>query len=258
MVKKPLITSGFLVRLFVGGLPLGLAIMGALSFIIYFKKENKKNTPVASQLSGMFRKDLSAGDFERYGRIISQDIGVRTAGKKENLDASSAFVESTMGFDNMGYAVVRKEFEADGKTYLNLTADLVGKSDPKEVVLMVSTYDSTVLNLPEESSGLAAMLCLAQSLTGEPLKRTVRFAAVINGRSSDPKLNGLARLFDQMTETNETVKQVLILSEGLDLSSLPKFMAMKSLTMKPDMDATAVLKTMQEMQAAVKLAGDGE
>lgn len=256
MEKKPLISSGCLVRLFVGGLPLGLAIMGALSFIIYFKKENKKNIPVASQLSGMLRKDLNADDFERYGRILSQDIGVRTAEKKGNLDAASAFVESTLGFDNMGYAVVRQEFEADGKTYLNLMADLVGKSNPKEVVLIVSAYDSTGLNQPQESSGLAAMLCLAHSMTGSPLNRTVRYASVINGRSSDPKINGLSRLLDQMAENKETVKQVLIFTEGLDLSALPKFMAMKSLTVNPDMDAAAILKAMQEMQAAVKLAGD--
>ncbi|MEY4485430.1 MAG: hypothetical protein RL693_2882 [Verrucomicrobiota bacterium] len=255
MEKKPLISSGCLVRLFVGGLPLGLAIMGALSFIVYFNMKKKKETPVASQLSSMLRKDLSADDFERYGRILSQDIGVRTAEKKENLEAASAFVESTLGFDNMGYAVVRQEFDANGKTFLNLTADLVGKSNPKEIVLVVSTYDSTALNQPEESSGLAAMLCLAHSLTGDPLNRTVRYAAVINGRSSDPKLNGLAHLLDQMTENKETVKQVLIFTEGLDLSSLPKFMALKSLKVKPDMDAAAVLKTLQEMQAAVKGAG---
>lgn len=256
MEKKPLITSGCLVRLFVGGLPLGLAIMGALSFIIYFKKEKLKDTPVASRLSGMFQKELSAGDFERYGRILSQDIGVRTMEKKGNLDASSAFVESTLGFDNMGYAVVRQEFEADGKTYLNLAADLVGKSNVREVVLIVSAYDSTPLNKPEESSGLAAMLCVAHSLTGAPLDRTVRFAAVLNGRSSDPKLNGLSRLLGQMAENKETVKQVLILTEGLDLSALPKFMAIKSITVKPDMDEAAVLKTLQEMQAAVKVAGN--
>lgn len=257
MEKKPLISSGCLVRLFVGGLPLGLAIMGALSFIVYFKKENKKNAPVASQFSGMLQKDLSADDFERYGRIISQDIGIRTAEKKGNLDAASAFAESTLGFDNMGYAVVRREFESAGKTYLNLTADLVGKSNPGEIVLVVSSYDSTVLNKPEESSGLAAMLCLAQSLTGSPLNRTIRFAAVINGRSSDPKLNGLTRLLDQMAENKETVKQVLIFTEGLDLASLPKFMALKSMTIKSDMDAAAVLKTMREMQAAVKQVSDG-
>lgn len=256
MEKKPLITSGFLVRLFVGGLPLGLAIMGALSFVIYFNMKKKKEMPVASQLSGMLRKDLSADDFERYGRILSQDIGVRTSGRKDNLDAASAFVESTLGFDNMGYAVVRQEFEADGITFLNFTADLVGKSNPREVVLIVSAYDSSEANLPAESSGLAAMLSLAHSLTGDPLNRTVRFAAVINGRSRDPKLNGLARLLDQMAENKETVKQVLIFTEGLDLSALPKFMTLKSLTMKPDMDAAAILKTMQEMQAAVKAAGD--
>lgn len=256
MEKKPRITSGLLVRLFVGGLPLGLVIMGALSFVFYFNKKKKKEMPVASQFSGMLRKDLSADDFERYGRILSRDIGIRTLEKQENLDAASAFVESTLGFDNMGYAVVRQEFEADGKTYLNLTADLVGKSDPKEVVLLVTAYDSTALNQPVESSGLAAMLCLAHSLTGEPLSRTVRYAAVINGRSSDSKLNGLARLLEQMAENKETVKHVLILTEGLDLSALPKFMALKSLTMKPDMDAAAVLKALQEMQAAVKAAGE--
>lgn len=256
MDKKPYISPGFLVRLFVGGLPLGLAIMGVLSFIVYFHKK-KMEEPAASKLSGMLRKDLSAEDFERYGRIISQDIGVRTAEKKGNLDAASAFVESTLGFDNMGYLVVRQEFEVDGKIHLNLTADLVGKSNPGEVVLIVAAYDSTEANKPEESSGLAAMLCLANAITGQPYHRTVRFAAVINGRSGDPKLNGLARLLDQMAENKEIVKQVLIFTEGLDVSALPKFVAMKSLSMKPEMDAADVLKTMREMQAAVKVASEG-
>lgn len=257
MEKKPLISSGFLVRLFVGGLPLGLVVMGALSFIVYFHKK-KMEEPTSSKLSSMLRKDLSVEDFERYGRIVSQDIGGRTLEKKGNLDAASAFVESTLGFDNMGYLVVRQEFEADGKTYLNLTADLVGKSNPKEIVLIVTAYDSTEANKPEESSGLAAMLCLANAMTGLPYHRTVRFTAVINGRSSDPKINGLARLLDQMEENKETVKQVLIFTEGLDISSLPKNVIMKSLTMKPERDAVGILPTLKEMESVIRQAAEGQ
>ena len=63
---------GRLIRFLVCGLPLGLFIMGALSFVIYFQKRNAaKELPTKpSQLSAMMRRDINADDLARYRRIF--------------------------------------------------------------------------------------------------------------------------------------------------------------------------------------------
>lgn len=168
---SPTQKPGCLVRGFLIVLPVGLAFMVPLSLWIYYQKKHRP-PPATSQYAAMLRRDLNAADFERYVRIFTQEIGERSLAKRENLDAATAFIESTMSYDNMGYAVQRQNFEVQGQGVTNLFAELPGKSKPREVVLVLTSYDDA------DAAGISALMCVAHALTGSEHARTIRFAAV--------------------------------------------------------------------------------
>src|SRR4051794_25919208 len=151
--------AGYLIRALLIALPIGLGFMIPLSLWIYYQK---KHQPVAatSQYAAMLRKDVDAEDFARYVRILSQDIGDRSLAKPENLDAAASFIESTVGYDNMGYAVQRQTFDVQGRPAVNLIAELPGKTKPKELVLVVANYDEP------DATGISAVMCAAHAFAG--------------------------------------------------------------------------------------------
>jgi len=161
------------VRWFVVGLPLGLLIMGALSFVLYFQKRHAKElaTSAPSRYAAMLRKDLNLDDYRRYIRIFEQEIGPRTADKPENIDAAQSFIESTLGFGNMGYQVVRREAEIDGRTPVYFEVELKGRNPAEGMCLITARYDGT------NAKDIAALLCLANAFTGTVHRDTIRFVA---------------------------------------------------------------------------------
>lgn len=193
------------VRAFIMVLPIGLAFMVPLSLWIYYQRKYQPEA-AASQYAVMLRKDLNADDFARYQRIMTQDIGERTLAHPDNLAAATAFIESTMGYDNMGYAVQRQSFDAKGRPVVNLVAELPGQSKPEEIVLVLAAYDAA------DVSGIAAMMCVAHALTGTNHARTIRFAAVVNTQEPDSSSNGLWRLAQSELNLRSAVKTILPLS----------------------------------------------
>jgi hypothetical protein len=172
-----------LVRWFVVGLPLGLLIMGALSFVIYFQKRNAKEAALLapSRYAVMLRKDLNLADYQRYLRIFEQEIGPRTTDQPENIEAAQSFIESTLGFGNMGYQVVRREIEAAGKACIYFEVELKGSNSAGRVHLVTARYDGI------NSRDIAALLCLANAFTGTQHRDTIRFVAWFGGTDSDGK-----------------------------------------------------------------------
>jgi hypothetical protein len=168
-VKKP--KPNALVRWFVIGLPLGLIIMGVLSFVIYFQKRHAKEHPPASKFSSALRKDLNIEDYRRYVGIFRDKIGPRTLDKPENIAAAQSFIESTMGFDNMGYQVVREDLEVDGKPQTELMVELTGRSSANNFVLVTADYSGA------RSEDISALLVLAHAFTGTAHFNKVRFIA---------------------------------------------------------------------------------
>ena len=181
--------SGRIVRWFVGGLPLGLVLMGALSFVFYFNKRNKPDVqPV--EFAAMLQKNLNVEDFQRYVRVLQKDLGERTLRQPDNLEAAAAFMESTMGADNMGYATLRQEYDEAGKPLENVIAQLAGKSLPGDAIVVLTSHDSSERNTPDEAAGSALMLCEAHQLTGNPQNRTIVFLSVANAHATREDANG--------------------------------------------------------------------
>jgi len=164
--------AGIMVRLFLIALPVGLAFMVPLSLWIYYQKKHRP-APTTSQFAAILRKDVDAADFARYARILSTDVGERTLAKPDNIDAATAFIESTMGYDNMGYVIARQSFDSKGAAGVNLVAELTGQSRPEDVILVVAAFDEP------GATAVAALMCAAHALAGTQHARTIRFAAIL-------------------------------------------------------------------------------
>ncbi len=82
-------------------LPFGTILLGALSFVFYFNKQEKVLQRSIKYASGL-RKDLNEADLKHYKSIVTE-----TANKTEPERSKSlaAFIESTLGPENMGYEV---------------------------------------------------------------------------------------------------------------------------------------------------------
>ncbi|MFZ4766935.1 MAG: hypothetical protein ACOYMN_18435 [Roseimicrobium sp.] len=196
---------GLFVRAFIIVLPLGLALMVPVSLWIYYKRKYQPE-PAASQYSAMLRRELNAEDFARYAQILAVDIGERSVAKPDALEAASAFVESTLGYDNMGYAIQKQGFEVAGKPLVNLIAELPGHTKPQEQVLVIAAYDEA------DASGIAALMSLAHALTGTEHARTIRFAAVVHAETPEEQANGLYRLLQPQEDSETRVVKIIALT----------------------------------------------
>lgn len=249
-------TSGRLVRFFVAGLPWGLVLMGALSFVFYFNKKNKPDVS-PTEFAAVLRKDLNATDQERYQRILGREIGARTLGDVDNLLAAAAFMESTLGPSNMGYSVLRQDFNA-GKTPLqNVIVPLLGRKLPGEAVLVVAPYDTKSEALVDESAAPAAMLGLAHSLAGDVQGRTIVFLATVNVGAERDDANGLWQAAQDATIKDLKLSRIIALlpDEKREALRLPVAWREVPVDVKVVNSRTS-LDSLREAAAAIKQAAN--
>jgi hypothetical protein len=236
---------GLAVRAFLIVLPVGLAFMVPISLWIYYKKKYQPE-PATSQYAAVLRRDLNADDFTRYARILAQDIGDRSLANPDNLDAAAKFIESTMDFANMGYAVKRQAFEAQGKPVVNLVAELPGKSKPREIVWVFASYDAA------DASGVSALMCVAHALTGSEHARTVRFAAVME------EAGGVAQLRkapDGSDEKTHAVISVAPSSQSL-AGKLWEPAQMRPFSWNPTAAPDEILERLRDLQRLIEQSAD--
>jgi hypothetical protein len=243
--SAPTQKPGCAVRAFLIVLPVGLAFMVPLSLWIYYQKKHRP-APATSQYAALLRKDLNAADFERYVRILTQDIGERSLGKRENLDAATAFIESTMGYDNMGYAVQRQVFEIQGQPAVNIVAELPGQSKPREVVLVIANYDDA------NATGIAALMCVAHALTGSEHARTIMFAAVMDEAGGRSKLkmaeDGKAQEFRAVVQITAKVPDSVEGEWGQAM--------LRPFLLTPSDASNRVLERLRELQSLLETSAD--
>lgn len=202
------VKAGCVVRAFIIALPLGLAFMVPLSLYIYYQKKYGPQE-AASHLAPMLQRELNAVDMDRYVQGFVQGIGDRSLASPDGLKAAGNYVESTMGFANMGYNIQRQEFKAGGQTAANLLAELPGKKAKKDTVLVLADYDTA------DATGIAAMMSVAHAMVGTNHNRTIHFAAVAQGDAADSKANGMEVLAQKFAESGISVAKVVLLRPPL-------------------------------------------
>ena len=124
-----------------------------------------------SQLAEALRRDVVT---------LAEEIGVRCIDEYENLTAAEAFIENSLS--EMGYAVRRQEFEAEGVTCANLDVEIPGTGEGGEIIVVGAHYDSVPYSpaANDNASGIAGMLALARLFAGKSGEQTLRFAAFAN------------------------------------------------------------------------------
>ncbi len=237
--------TGCMVRAFLMALPIGLAFMVPLSLLIYYQKKHQP-PPATSEYAAMLRKDVDVQDFARYVRILSRDIGERSLANPENLDAASSFIESTIGYENMGYAVERQVLEAEGKPAVNLIAELTGKTKPNEVVLVVASYDEA------DALGISALMCVAHALAGTDHGRTVRFAAVMS------QVGGLENVRNRMSAEGKKIRTLILVTPGPQLApgASPPAVEVKHFPFTKSDDPNVSAARLRELQLVIERSAD--
>lgn len=166
-----LTTQGKWLRFALVGFPVGLVLLGAASFLIYFDNKEKKVKHTYRHALAL-RHDLNTSDISRYLGIF-RDAAKLSADERRQTIAS--FVESTLGSENMGYDLKKDVAPDRGVDRISFHADLDGSRRSSDIVLVLAGYGNTQA---ADDSALAALFSIARALTGTPQIKTVRFAVL--------------------------------------------------------------------------------
>lgn len=119
-------------------------------------------------------------ELRQYIDRLASSIGERNIYRYPKLCEAAAFIEQS--FLNAGYQPRRQEYQARGKTFANIEAELTGQNYPQEIIIIGAHYD-TARGSPganDNASGIAALLTLARSFFNKRISRTLRFVAFTN------------------------------------------------------------------------------
>lgn len=138
-----------------------------------------------SSYSGPFEplsesENLLRDRLKKHVIMIADRIGERNIWHSNQLDATAEYIEEVLA--GLGYEVSTQEFETKGVTVKNLEVQLIGTSQPKEIIVVGAHYDS-VMGSPganDNASGVSALLEIARLLAGDEPSRTVRLVAFVN------------------------------------------------------------------------------
>ena len=149
--------------------PLGTVLLGIASFGIWQWKKNREEDR-SFKYALALKRDISLGGIEKHANVLREVLK-----QPDALLAVPGYLQSTMGEENMGYAVRRDRYQSGAAECSNVDAELAGKQMPYDVTMILVPYGAG-----EESAalGLATLLSIAHEVTGQPMLRTLRFATL--------------------------------------------------------------------------------
>ncbi|HRK15887.1 MAG TPA: hypothetical protein PK490_16505, partial [Prosthecobacter sp.] len=154
--------------------PAGTIILCILSFGIWWWKRERVEQR-GYQYALALRRDLSESGLSRHSSILHEAL---SRADPQRFQAVAAYLESSMGAENMGYHVQRGQRVRVGDMEVSdIDVELTGRQRPREVVLLLVPYGFAA-RAAEESRALAMMMSLAHAITGEARVRTLRLAAL--------------------------------------------------------------------------------
>ena len=176
------------IRFFLVGLPAGLMLLG-LGSVLWTQifsgtgAGDDKEARRRNRAAEMERKPVDGEDLKAYVRVLSEDIGERNLDRPDKLRSAAFWIESTIGPNNMGYAVERQRFEAGGKEIWNVVATLPGRKEEAGTVVVGAHYDTDPGSpgANGNGSGVAGLLALANAFSGADNERTLQFVGFGNG-----------------------------------------------------------------------------
>lgn len=179
-------------------LPLGTILLGIASFGIWqWKKDQEADHSFRYAMA--LRRSISLGEIQRHAGIVRSAL----SGPDWNLSIP-AYLESTMGAENMGYTVRRMRF---GKDQSNIDAELVGKSRPREIVMALVPYSGDPLRFERTAQAIAEALSIAHEATGENVTRCLRFAMIPATEEA------LKEMQSTLRRDSERLMQIMVLGD---------------------------------------------
>jgi len=197
-MSQPPTTVARVIRAALIILPFGTIVLGALSFVFYFNKQDKVMQRSIKYAAGL-RKDLNDTDLKRYEQNVTDTLAQPTSERAKTL---ATYIESTLGPENMGYEVrAIRDTAAPQEAPLALDVEITGSKRANDVVLVLADYLGS-----QNSRAVAAMLGAAHSMTGTPRLRTVRFVALQN-------LGALKAYQQQAVSQYDRITHILLLGD---------------------------------------------
>ncbi len=191
--------------------PAGTVILGIASFGIWQLKKDQEEDR-SFKYAQALKREISHSGIEKHAELLRHVLL-----QKDALQAVPAYLQSIMGEENMGYTMRRRRFDAAGQECALIDTELAGKKLWREVNLILVPYTAG-----EDSAALplAVMLSVAHELTGRPMLRTLRFAAL-------PRVDGALELMAaQMRDEGDRVMHLHVL--GPMPEKLPELWKTKS------------------------------
>ena len=121
-----------------------------------------------------------ASRLRAHVEMLAGTIGERNLWRYGALEQAAQYISSQLTAN--GYAPRRQTYEIAKLPVSNIEASLEGTARAREIVVVGAHYDS-VSGCPganDNGTGVAAVLELAQRLSGRPQPRTIRFVAFVN------------------------------------------------------------------------------
>ena len=195
------------VRMALMALPLGTVLLSIASFgIWWFKKQTVEDRTYA--YASALRREMTPQAVERFERVAREVLALPT---EDRLPSMAAFLESSMGAENMGYQVRETGFTFEPTESSIIDVELTGKQRPRDVVILLTTYGGDLAGAEFDSLGLATLMALAHSVAGEGTVRTLRFAALPDGLTDPRGRDSVTAFADDCRTRDERVTHVWVL-----------------------------------------------
>lgn len=112
--------------------------------------------------------------------LFAGSIGEHNTNSFRQLQQVASLLESRL--KAMGYRAQEEAYRAQDKQVMNIVAELRGATKPEEIVVIGAHYDSPPESpgANDNTSGVAALLELADRFKGRKPARTLRFVAFVN------------------------------------------------------------------------------
>lgn len=201
--------SGRFIRMALVMFPMGTILLGFASFGIWMWKKDRVEDRNLRYASAMRQVPGEDGWKKRMAVLTAISAG----SEADRLASTASYLESSLGGEGMGYNPDRFVVGLDGGQPVGgVLVELTGKQRPREIVLALVSYGDEQQK-EKENESLASFLTLANWLTGEPVVRTLRFAALpLSGKNESEKREILVRFGEEMRRRNERLMQIVDLS----------------------------------------------
>jgi Zn-dependent M28 family amino/carboxypeptidase len=122
-----------------------------------------------------------AEELRRDIHRLAVEIGERNVRHRpKELAHAADYIEAQ--FAAAGYAAKRQEYDVEGVSCCNIEVEIVGATQPDEIVVIGGHYDTVPgsAGANDNTTGAAATLALARRFAGRRTERTLRFVAFVN------------------------------------------------------------------------------